>query len=139
MKPRREISPSLEHRRQMTWQVWVPLGASILIFLGLAGLVVAGALTKSDQIERWGSLSAVWIILPVLFVGLIFLPILVACIFGMSKLLVKMPDWMLKLLMGVVQIGQVTRHAADSSTRPVMTVNEVQARVETLWKKTLGH
>lgn len=107
MKPRREFSPSVEHRRQMTWQVWVPLGASILIFLGLTGLVVAGALAKSDQIERWGSLSAVWIILPVLFVGLIILTILIACVFGMSKLLVKMPDWMLKVLMELYRLARL--------------------------------
>ena len=138
MKLQRVPSPAAEHRRQMIWQVWVPLSASILIVLGLIGMTIAGALLKSNQVERWGNLSTVWVILPVLFVGLIFLAIIIACVYGMSKLLIRMPGWMLKLQMGVVHIGQIIRRAADISTRPVMTVNGVQARMETVRKRIFG-
>jgi len=50
MKRRTIPSPGSEHRRQLIWQVWAPLGGSILIVLFLAGLSIAGAVVNSDQI-----------------------------------------------------------------------------------------
>jgi hypothetical protein len=131
-------SPAADHRRQMIWQIWVPLGASILIILALMTLTVVGAFMKSDQLERWGNLSAVWVIIPVLISTFIFLVIAFACVYGMSKLLQKMPGWMLRLQLGMVHIGLIFRRAADAATRPVMAVNGVETRVKTLWQKIFG-
>lgn len=131
-------TPEQEHRRQLIWQVWIPLGASILIILVVAGFSVAGAITKSDQIERWGNLSAIWIIAPGLLAALIFLGITIASIYGTSKLLAHMHSWLLKLHSGIVNAGLILRIVADRSTQPVMFVNDIQARTETLWKKLIG-
>ncbi len=134
MKRRTIPSPGSEHRRQLIWQVWAPLGGSILIVLFLAGLSIAGAVVNSDQIERWGNISTVWIIIPGLIAAFILLAMLLACVYGMSKLLVSAHRGMLQLLSRVERIGQVLRKVADFFTRPVIATNETQARVKTLWK-----
>jgi hypothetical protein len=138
MQVRGNSSPAADHKRQMIWQVWVPLGASTLIIVALMVLSIVGAIQKSDQVERWGNLSAVWVIIPVLITLVIFLAILLGCVFGMSKLLQKMPQWMLKAQLGVVHIGLIIRRAADAATRPVMEVNSMETRVKTLWQKIFG-
>jgi hypothetical protein len=134
MKRRTIPSPGSEHRRQLIWQVWAPLGGSILIVLFLAGLSIAGAVVNSDQIERWGNISTVWIIIPGLIAAFILLAMLLACVYGMSKLLVSAHRGMLQLLSRVERIGQILRKVADFFTRPVIATNETQARVKTLWK-----
>jgi hypothetical protein len=105
-----------------------------LIVLFLAGLSIAGAVVNSDQIERWGNISTVWIIIPGLIAAFILLAMLLACVYGMSKLLVSAHRGMLQLLSRVERIGQVLRKVADFFTRPVIATNETQARVKTLWK-----
>jgi hypothetical protein len=138
MQVRGNTSPAADHRRQMLWQVWVPLGVSILIIVALMVLTIIGAVQKSDQVERWGSLSAVWVIIPVLITLVIFLAIALAGVYGMSKLLQHMPQWMLKAQLGVVHIGLIIRRAADAATRPVMEVSSAETRVKTLWQKIFG-
>jgi hypothetical protein len=132
------ITPSAAHRKQMVWQVWVPLGASILIVLALMVLTILGAFRQSGQIERWGNLSAVWVILPVLMVIFVFTAITFACVYGMSKLLGKIPGWMLSLQLFMLRVALETRKFADAATQPVVKANTTQTRVKTLWKKVFG-
>jgi len=76
----------------------------------------------------------VWIIIPGLIAAFILLAMLLACVYGMSKLLVSAHRGMLQLLSRVERIGQILRKVADFFTRPVIATNETQARVKTLWK-----
>ena len=128
-------SPVVEHRRQMFKQVWLPLIASIILFLALVILTIVGAAQGSPQIERWGNLSAVMIILPVLFVGLITLIILGAADYGLSRLLKRIPEWMLKAQLFMIQLALSVRRAADAATKPIFAVNTFSTRASTLWDR----
>lgn len=131
-------SPAADHKRQRIWQIWVPLGASIALILALAILTVIGAFQQSPQVERWGNLSAVWVILPVLLVGIIFIAITAACVYGLSRLLIRVPAWMLKLQLLMVHLSLVIRRAADTATKPVMAVNGFSAQMNVLWRELFG-
>jgi hypothetical protein len=128
-------SPVADHRRQMLWQVWLPLGISIFIVLVLIILTVAGAAQDSPQISRWGNISAILVIIPVLFIGMLLSVIVLALVFGMTKLLKNMPGWMLSLQLRLVHISLVIRRIADSITKPIMTVNTSTARIRRLWNR----
>jgi hypothetical protein len=137
-KLRANLSPAAEHRRQMRWQVWVPLIASIVVILALVSLTVIGAMGGSSQIARWANLSAVWIIAPVMLVGFLFLVITAACVYGMSKLLKRMPDWMLRVQLWMEHLALTVRRAADAATQPVMATSGLKARALALWRKITG-
>ncbi len=132
------LSPATQHRRQMRWQVWAPLIASIVVFVALVTLTIIGAVGGSSQVSRWANLSSVWIITPVLLSGLIFLVIFAACIYGMSKLLKHVPGWMLRLQMAIEQVALIARRAADAAAQPVMATSSVKASAQALWRKILG-
>lgn len=133
--PAAGITPAARHRKQMLWQVWTPLVASIVIVLALVVLSVIGAVQGSPQVERWGNLSAAWVIMPVLFSGLLMLVIVAGMAYGVSKLLQKMPEWLLKAQLFMLRLALATRRAADQAATPVVTVNTFSARVNTLWGK----
>ena len=126
-------SPVEDHRRQMRMQVWLPLGLTLLVVLALVVLAIIGTVNESPQINRWGNLSAVIVILPVLLTMFVFLIIVGAAVYGMRKLLHKMPDWMLRLQLRMVRIALGVRRAADSATQPVIKTNTFSARVKRLW------
>ncbi|HEX9019247.1 MAG TPA: hypothetical protein VF806_08665 [Anaerolineaceae bacterium] len=124
-----------DHRRQMFWQVWLPLGVTIVIVLFLAVLSVIGAAQGSSQVERWGALSAVWVIIPVLIWGVVLLALVGGMAFGVTLLVRKMPGWMLRAQLLVIRIGLMVRRAADAATKPVVTANTVTTRAATLWDR----
>jgi hypothetical protein len=128
-------SPMAEHRRQMLRQVWAPLIGSIVIVLLLVILTIVGAVQGSPQIERWGNVSAVLIILPVLLVGLVLLILTAAMAFGVTKLLGKMPDWMLRLQLRMIHISLAIRRASNAATKPVFKANTTSARIRALWNR----
>jgi hypothetical protein len=131
-------SPVNQHRKQMVWQVWVPLGVTLAIVLALAVLSIVGAVQGSPQVNHWGNISAILVILPVLFFGLIFMAIFGGGAYGLSKLLKKMPGWMLKVQLVMIQVAHTTRRAADTATKPVLAVNTFTTSVGTLWEKIFG-
>jgi hypothetical protein len=128
-------SPVADHRRQMLWQVWLPLGISILVVLILIILTIVGAAQGSPQISRWGNISAIFVILPVLLVSTLLIVVVLALVYGMSILLKKVPGWMLSLQLHMVHISLITRRTADSIARPIMKVNETNARARRLWNR----
>ena len=127
--------PAAEHRRQMVRQVWIPMIASIIVVLAIAVLAVVGTVRESDQVNQWGNISAIYLIVPVLITSLVFLAITALMIFGLSKLLKKVPFWMFNLRMRTSQMSVIVRRGADSAVAPIMAVNASNARVRALWKR----
>jgi hypothetical protein len=127
-------TPSAQHRRQMLWQGWVPLGVCTILVLALAILAILGAVQGSDQVERWGNISAVIVILPTLLMGLFLLLLVGGLAFGVTVLLKHMPGWMLSVQMFSIRIALLVRKASDAIVQPVIGVNTSKTRASTLWK-----
>ncbi len=136
--PPKMVTPSTAHRRQMIWQVWFPLVASIIIVLALAILAIYGATVGSPNVERWGSISAVIVIVPWLIIGLVLMAIVGGIAFGVHWLLNKMPGWMLKLQMLMLRLALILRRVSDAATKPVVGASTFSARVSALWRKLVG-
>jgi hypothetical protein len=128
-------APAEQHRRQMLWQVWVPLIATLVIVLTLVVLAIIGTVQGSSQVNRWGNISAVLVILPVMMCGVTFLVLFGGGAYGLSKLLKKMPGWMLRAQLFMLQLSLTVRRASDAATKPVFKANTLSARATTLWDR----
>jgi hypothetical protein len=129
------LTPAANHRRQMLWQVWVPLGITIFLVLACMIWTVFAAVQGSPEIARWGNISAVWVILPWLVVGALIVGIVGGSSYGMFRLLNKMPEWLLIAQLFMVHFALVVRRFADYATKPIVATNTFTARVSTLWGK----
>lgn len=128
-------SPVEMHRRQMLRQVWLPLIISIIIVLAVMIIATVGTIQGSTQINRWGNISAILIILPILLAGLIFLALIGAGIYGLRKALQVMPEFFTNLQIRAAIIALGIRRAADSSTKPIFAVNNFTVSVKTVWNR----
>ena len=129
------LPPAVMHRRQMLRQVWLPLCASIVVLLGLVILTLVGAVQKSPSVEKWGNLSTIYIIIPVLLSGLLIQALLGGCVYGMRKLLRAMPGWMTIAQMRIADLAAIIRRAANAAVRPVIVVHLSSTRTRTFWKE----
>jgi len=128
-------SPEALHRQQMLKQVWVPIIIAMVIVAALMILTIVGAVQANPQVEHWGGISAILIIIPLLLTLLVFLAITGASVYGINKLLKKMPGWMHKLQVFMENLSIKVRRAADASTQPVIKVNMFTTRTKTLWNR----
>lgn len=123
------------HRRQVRNQIWLPLIAALVIVLGLAGLAIFGTVNQSTEVNRWGSLSAILLILPNLLTSLVSIVALIYLTRGVRYLHRKMPGWMVRWQAFMARVSAYIHRLADQTVRPVLSVNSVQAGVKAFGRK----
>jgi hypothetical protein len=126
-----------EHKRQMVLQVWFPLMAGIAIVLTVCTLVLIGAATNSSEISRLADISAIYLMIPQVFIGVIVFVIVAAIVYGLSKLLIAMPGWLHTVQAIFVMIFTVTRQISDKLVSPFLAIHGFWAGVKTAKRKII--
>lgn len=124
--------PAHNYRRQTLWQIWLPLAIAILLVLLLAVLAVIGAVQGSSQVDHWGSIAAIWVIIPLLIVGMALMILVGGLAFGVTFMLRKMPAWLSTAQMLSLRGALTVRKVSDAAVQPIIKVNTFSARVSTL-------
>jgi len=84
---------SLRHRRQVFWQILLPV---ILAGAGVIALVVLAAIasTRGSTVSAtWANIATVWLIIPLIFTGLFFAIFIAGMIFLFARLLRSIPTY----------------------------------------------
>ena len=85
--------PSLRHRRQVFWQILLPV---ILAGAGVIALIVLAAIAStrgSIVTETWANIATVWLIIPLIFTGLFFAIFIAGMIFLFARLFRNIPTY----------------------------------------------
>ena len=85
--------PSLRHRRQVFWQILLPVilaGAGVIVLIVLAAI----ASTRGSTVTgTWANIATVWLIIPLIFTGLFFAIFIAGMIFLFARLLRNIPTY----------------------------------------------
>ncbi len=129
----RAITPhARKHKRQLTWQILVPVIAAAVIIITAAVLAVTLG-SASNRVAA--DVSVMWLILPVIFLSLIFLALLVGLIYGTFKLYGIIPTFTGKIQGFLYSVEKVTHKVADGSAKPFILFDEVGAAIKALFKR----
>lgn len=118
-KPAR-VQPNPVHRRQVFWQIWFPLGMAALIVAAAA--VLAAVFSASGQVGsgQLASVSIIWMILPMLVTGIIFMLFTAGMIFLLARGLRILPVYT-RLIWIYAEIIQLrTTEILDRLVNPVI-------------------
>jgi len=69
----------------MTLQVWLPLGIILAALIGVGVLVVTAAAGSSPAVSQAADISVIFLILPVIMMGVGYAVLMGFAIFGMTK------------------------------------------------------
>jgi uncharacterized membrane protein SpoIIM required for sporulation len=116
-----------QHRRQLLTQVWLPLALGLLIVLFLASLAILGTVFRSSEVNRWGSISAVFLLIPVLLADLVIAAIIIACTIGIRMLMSKLPGWLYTAQAFFARIAAAVHNLTDRIVAPVIRVSSAGA------------
>jgi hypothetical protein len=134
-KPPRPV-PSPAHRKQTFWQIWVPFFAVILLFLSLAVLaaISTSSPTGGVAVTKWAHFSVVYLLIPVLLGGFIFLVVSGLLIYGVARLINILPVYTHILQAYVARAAFFIHTKADQSVSPILQVRDWWTGFRTLFK-----
>jgi len=122
-----------KHRRELAWQIILPMVLTVIGFAALIVLIYFATFEGDGDVGRWAAISTIWIVIPILLVGLVLLALLVALVYGMKRLLDISPTYT-GLAQDYVHLAAgYVRRAADMAVKPVLFLDGVGAGVRRLF------
>ena len=121
--PHPEHYSYLQHRKQRSTQIILPVIISVILMIALIVLISIVTFNSNGDVGRWAAISTIWIIIPAIFAGLIVLAILVGLIYLMARALSALPTYT-GLAQDYVHIAKAyIIRGADMVAKPVLAID----------------
>jgi hypothetical protein len=138
-KPRVKPEPNpitrAAHRRQITWQIWVPFGAVLALILLAAVAVVVAGLQGTGDVGLWAEISLIWLIVPMLFLTVIAIAITAGVAVLITMAVQKLPPYSRQLQDIFAKISFYTRKYSDAAVEPFLRAHSASASIRALGRK----
>jgi hypothetical protein len=124
-----------KHRQEVWWQITLPLLVCVLLVLAAgAGVVYAGAV-NGGPVDRWASVSIIWLIIPTMLITLILLAVTASLAYGLMRLNGALPRFTRRLQDLWILVAARAKRAADASVEPTLRVQSISAGLRALRRK----
>jgi hypothetical protein len=133
-KPPRNVITQEAHRREVFWQITMPVGFfGLLVLLGAILIVLQTA--RGTDPSNWANISLIWLILPMLVILLIILAIVAGLAYAVTWLYIQLPPFAFKtqefLKLAFIQVKKV----CDLIVEPILRLHSFQASNRVLRNK----
>ena len=117
----------LRHRKQLTWQIVLPVVLMVLLTIALIVLINVATFRDNGDVARWAAISTIWIVVPIMIGMLIFLILLVGLIYLLSKLLGITPRYTGLAQDYVHKVAGAIKRGLDASVKQFIEIQGVLA------------
>jgi hypothetical protein len=125
----------LRHRKQIVWQIILPVTLTSLLIVALIVLINIATFNQGGDVARWAAISTIWIVIPIMIGMLIFLALMVGLVYLMKKLLNITPTYT-GMAQDYVHIAAgYIRRALDAIVNPVLQLNGILASINAFFEK----
>lgn len=131
--PHPEHESYLRHRKQNLTQVLLPVILSALLLAAFAVWLAVRGLGSGGDVSRWGAISAIWVILPLMVMALVFTALLGALVYLMARLLKILPGYTSKAHDFFYRLEGIVRRGLDASVKPVFGLAEIGATIKAIF------
>ena len=115
------------HRRQFRRQILLPVLLAVVILGGLAYLFWRSGIGSA---ARWAEISTIFLLLPLLLIGLVLLALVGGLIYAVGQALKFIPPYTRMAQQAIETIEDRVRVGMDVSARPVLVLREYIAMIE---------
>ena len=123
------------HRRQLVWQIIVPMVLTVVLCIALIVLVNIATFRDGGEVARWAAVSTIWIVIPIMFGLVIILALLGGLVDLMYKLLDVTPTYT-GMAQDYVHVGAgYVRRALDAIVKPVLQLNGILASINAFFER----
>jgi len=104
-------------------QVILPVMLGSLLVIGMIVLISIATFKAGGDVGHWAAISTIWIVMPIIIAGLVFLAILIGFIYLLSRALGVLPCYTGIAQDYVYKARAYLLHAADLAVRPIIVLN----------------
>lgn len=128
--PERNAVVHIEHRHQVRMQIYLPMIIGVLVVLaGVIAIIIYGVRAEST-LRRWADVSVIWIIIPAMFIGVIFMIVVVGGLYAVTRVLGVVPGYS-KIVQGYFgQVEGKVLQVTDAVVEPILRVRSSWAVVK---------
>ncbi len=121
------------HRRQVWRQILLPFLLALLLVVIVAVLTSLAAFGEGGDAPRWAAISTIWLIIPLMGFGLLFLVAMLALVYALARALQIIPPYSAKAQYYVNRAAAKTQHISDMSIEPIFFLESVFAGLKRLF------
>jgi hypothetical protein len=133
-KAPRNLQTEVLHRREVFWQITVPLMVGGVIF---AAFVILAIMANASLASQGADVALMWLlILPILMTLLVFV-LLAALVYGLWKLILLLPGKMYQVQNFFKQVQAFVRMFSDKLVEPFLKAHSTSASVGAFWNSLL--
>jgi len=126
--PEEDFRPA-ERRDDWLW-IYLPFFIAVLLLMGLCYLIVRGGFGTTSA---WADTSLVFMLVPVIILGLVPLLLTGLMIYGVYKLSAILPEAFQRARMFFKQVEDATQQAGDAAARPFLVTQSFWAVVQAIF------
>ena len=137
MKPQlSENHPSYQnHRRQFWLQIFLPMILAVLfIIIVVAVISGVGASGQNGEIPRWAAITTIWLIILIMFFGLLLLVILSGLIYLLARTLNILPPYSSQAQYYVNRGASEVKRYSDMAAKPVLFIEGIIASLKAIFR-----
>ena len=121
------------HRRQFWLQIFLPLILAVLLIIAVAVVSGIAAFGQNGDAPRWAAISTIWLVIPVMIFGLIFLAILLGLVYLMVRALQGLPPYTSKAQYYVNRGASEVKRFSDLAAKPVLFIEGIIASLKIIF------
>jgi hypothetical protein len=113
------------HRRQVVRQIILPVVFATLVMVAMIVLISFATFTQGGDVGRWAAISTMWILIPVMVAGIVFLAILIGLIYLLYLALSHIPHYSAIAQDYVFKARGYIMRAANMVVKPIFAVGDL--------------
>lgn len=128
-----ERHPSYQrHQRQFWLQIFLPMIVAVLVVIAVAVLTGVASFNEGDS-PRWAAISTIWLVIPMMIFGLLFLAILIGLVYLLARLLKVIPPSAAVAQYYTFHASAVAKRISDGAAKPVITLQGALASFKAIF------
>jgi FtsH-binding integral membrane protein len=121
------------HRRQFWLQIFLPMILAILLIIAVAVITGLAAFGANDRSPIWAAISTIWLVIPVMFFGLLVFAILAGLVYLLAQALRAIPPYTSKAQYYVNRGASEAKRFSDMAAQPVLLFEGIKASLKTIF------
>lgn len=121
------------HRRQFWLQIFLPMILMVVFIFTVGAITGVAAFSENSASPRWGAISTIWLVIPVMFFGLIFLVILASLVYLLGRTLQVLPPYSSKAQYYLHRAASEIKQYSDKATEPVLFIEAIKASLKAVF------
>jgi hypothetical protein len=123
------------HRQQLLWQILLPIILAVLACLGLITLISLATFQSGGDVGRWAAISTIWILLPLLFAGVLLFLLLGSIIYLLARLLNLLPTYTALAQNYTFRGAARLRAISNAAVQPIFFLEGLNASIKAIFRR----